>query len=173
MSLKILLLNKKVETCTGSLVTELFVLTAAHCVYGKDKKDLKIEKPFSHIDEYIRIGGSSIEFANNKSLKCIVIGFGTNAEHGGFVNQIMVKHGRKTCEGYDSVKIIDTWQQYICEIPSSKHKTYEGDSGGPMICNGLQYGVCSFSINFKGEDMQTVYMFIDYYRKWINDIIEP
>jgi len=45
MSLKILLLNKRVETCTGSLVTELFVLTAAHCVYDKDKKDIKVNIP--------------------------------------------------------------------------------------------------------------------------------
>lgn len=45
MCLKILLPNKRVETCTGSLVAELFVLTAAHCVYGKDKKDLKVNIP--------------------------------------------------------------------------------------------------------------------------------
>jgi len=63
---------------------------------------IKIEKPFSHIEEYIRIGGSPIDFANNKYLKCIVIGFGIiNAEHEGFIKQIMVKHGRKACEGYD------------------------------------------------------------------------
>ena len=60
----------------------------------------------------------------------------------------------------------------MCVIPS-KQKIYEGDSGGPMICNGLQYGLCSFSINTKGEDMQTIHMFIDYYRKWLNDIIDP
>jgi len=42
MSLKILLPNNRMATCTGSLLTELFVLTAAHCVYGKDKRDLKV-----------------------------------------------------------------------------------------------------------------------------------
>lgn len=55
----------------------------------------------------------------------------------------------------------------------NKRKTYEGDSGGPMICNGWQYGICSFSINLKNENMQTIHVFIDYYRKWVNDIIEP
>jgi len=72
----------------------------------------------------------------------------------------------------NSVQIIDTWQQYLCVVPS-KRKTYEGDSGGPMICNGWQYGVCSFSINLKDEEMQTIHVFVDYYRKWVNDIIEP
>jgi len=72
----------------------------------------------------------------------------------------------------NSVQIIDTWQQYLCVVPS-KRKTYEGDSGGPMICNGWQYGVCSFSMNLKGEKMQTIHVFVDYYRKWVNDIIEP
>ncbi|XP_015366990.1 PREDICTED: chymase-like [Diuraphis noxia] len=137
---------------------------------------MKIEKPYPHIKEYIRIGGTPIDFANNKILKCTVFGFGIiNAENTlgneGFMNEIMVKHGRKACEGYDSVQIIDTWQQYLCVVPN-KRKTYEGDSGGPMICNGWQYGLCSFSINLKGEDMQTIHVFIDYYRKWINDIIE-
>jgi len=58
-------------------------------------------------------------------------------------------------------------------VVPSKRKTYEGDSGGPMICNGWQYGICSFSINLKDENMQTIHVFIDYYRKWVNDIIEP
>jgi len=42
MSLKVFLSNNRIATCTGSLLTELFVLTAAHCVYGKDKRNLKV-----------------------------------------------------------------------------------------------------------------------------------
>ncbi|XP_015378655.1 PREDICTED: collagenase-like, partial [Diuraphis noxia] len=42
MSVKVLIPNKKMETCTGSLLSELLVLTAAHCIYGKDKRDLKV-----------------------------------------------------------------------------------------------------------------------------------
>lgn len=42
MSVKVLVPHKRIETCTGSLLTELFVLTAAHCIYGKDKRDIKV-----------------------------------------------------------------------------------------------------------------------------------
>jgi len=42
MSLKVFLSNNRIAACTGSLLTELFVLTAAHCVYGKDKRNLKV-----------------------------------------------------------------------------------------------------------------------------------
>jgi len=67
----------------------------------------------------------------------------------------------------------------LCTIPG-QNATCEGDSGGPMICNGLQYGICSFALNFYGEkekicgskNLQTVHVFIFYYREWINDIIE-
>lgn len=67
----------------------------------------------------------------------------------------------------------------MCTTPG-QNATCEGDSGGPMICNGLQYGICSFALNFYGEkenicgskNLQTVHVFIFYYREWINDIIE-
>jgi len=44
MSIRVLIPNKRMETCTGSLLSELLVLTAAHCIYGKDKRNLKVNK---------------------------------------------------------------------------------------------------------------------------------
>jgi len=58
--------------------------------------------------------------------------------------------------------------------------TCRGDSGGPMICNGKQYGVCSKYYNFKNTtaecgspDMQNVHVFLHYHLKWITNIIDP
>jgi len=50
-----------------------------------------------------------------------------------------------------------------------------------MICNGELYGVYSFALNYNGEkekelcgntNLQTVHMFVSYFRNWIEDIIQ-
>lgn len=53
-----------------------------------------------------------------------------------------------------------------------------GDDGGPMICNDKLYGVCSFFMNYEGgsidcgtDNMQSVYVFLNYHLKWINKIV--
>jgi len=59
--------------------------------------------------------------------------------------------------------------------------TCKGDSGGPMICNGKLYGVCSFYLNYAKEgnkkaecgnpNMQNVHTFLNFYKTWIDSII--
>jgi len=67
----------------------------------------------------------------------------------------------------------------LCTVPG-QNTTCKGDNGGPMICNGLLYGLSSFSLNYFGnyeaqicgnENLQSVHMFVHYFEKWINDII--
>jgi len=55
-----------------------------------------------------------------------------------------------------------------------------GDSGGPMICNGKLYGVCSFFFNHRagetvcgGPDIQTVHTFVYTHLTFVNNIIDP
>lgn len=80
-----------------------------------------------------------------------------------------------TC--WNSAQIVDTWEQYLCAVPG-KSMVCQGDSGGPMVCNNKLYGVCSFFINWKGEPhecggkhMQTVHVFIRYFKPWIDAIV--
>lgn len=50
-----------------------------------------------------------------------------------------------------------------------------------MICNGKQYGLNSFQFTYKkggglkcgDKDQQVVYVFIHYFKDWINNIIDP
>ncbi|XP_025208236.1 chymotrypsin-1-like [Melanaphis sacchari] len=154
-----------------------------HTFISGDISVLKINKPFPKIKKYIKIGGTHRDFTNGKILNCTVIGFGLINENTmgtkGFMSNIMVKHGKKACRGSESNPIKNTWQQYLCMIPG-ENTTCDGDNGGPMICNGLLYGICSFAINYNGEmenicgseNLQTVHVFLYYYRKWINNIIK-
>jgi len=48
-----------------------------------------------------------------------------------------------------------------------------------MICNNIQYGVCSYSYPYIGNDSrceylhtQVVYMFLSYHEKWLKVILE-
>jgi len=67
-----------------------------------------------------------------------------------------------------------------------KSMVCKGDSGGPMICNGKLYGICSFYYNYSdpsvkedqskrcgGPTMQTVHVFLHYHLEWINGILPP
>ncbi|XP_026816033.1 chymotrypsin-1-like [Rhopalosiphum maidis] len=153
-----------------------------HLFIKGDISVLKINEPFPKIKKYIKIGGTPSDFTDDKILNCTVIGFGLINEDTmgskGFMSNVFVKHGRKACRGSKSNPIKNTWPQYLCTIPG-ENTTCDGDNGGPMICNGLLYGICSFAINYKGdienicgsENLQTVHVFLHYYRKWIYNII--
>lgn len=48
-----------------------------------------------------------------------------------------------------------------------------------MVCNGIQYGVCSFGYPYKGgkgecglPDQQEIYSFIYVHRNWLNKIVK-
>lgn len=58
-----------------------------------------------------------------------------------------------------------------------------GDSGGPLICRGFQYGIANHGFNFKDPtdnskiecgsyDIQTRHLFIYAYRDWISNILK-
>lgn len=57
-----------------------------------------------------------------------------------------------------------------------------GDSGGPLICNGFQYGIASHGWNYKDDDaeriicgspdIQTRHLLVHQYADWINYVIE-
>lgn len=76
----------------------------------------------------------------------------------------------------------DTWPAFLCSRPDT-HMICPGDSGGPLICNGLQYGIASHGYYFKdpyttkidvmcgNPDVQTRHLFVYAYKDWILSIL--
>ncbi|KAL4103670.1 hypothetical protein QTP88_019021 [Uroleucon formosanum] len=128
------------------------------------KKIIIIDKIYyqCNLISNINIGGFPEDLAGENVLDCVVIGFGLINEHirgtEGFISRVKVKHGKKACREYN--------RYLICT--NNSNGTCDGDNGGPMICNGLQNGICSFALNFYGEkesvlcgneNIQTVHVF--------------
>ncbi|CAI6354178.1 unnamed protein product [Macrosiphum euphorbiae] len=71
----------------------------------------------------------------------------------------------------------ESYKQHLCVVPGNS-RSCEGDSGGPMICNDLQYGTCAFkyatdgtaNVNCSNFNTQTIYMFLHYHQKWLKNI---
>jgi len=66
-------------------------------------------------------------------------------------------------------------------VPLGKSKPCTGDSGGPMTCNNLQYGLCSYAYAYEGtnkkedcayQKTQVVYKFVNYHEKRLKNIME-
>lgn len=75
-----------------------------------------------------------------------------------------------------------TWKEFLCSKPDT-HMVCPGDSGGPMMCDGFQYGIASHAYNFidserpdnvvcGSPDVQTRHLFLYAYEKWIVKTME-
>ncbi|XP_003439713.1 trypsin [Oreochromis niloticus] len=195
--------------CGGFLVTEDFVVTAAHCdvenpthvVLGshniKKGYQINIEKKFKHPSySNIWLGndimllklsrkaqlGCKVQIIQlpcaEMNLKagevCQVAGWGKNRTGGENVDDLRVV----------SVSVIN---QYVCReqwpglsanvICAGGYGTNkgfcQGDSGAPLVCNGLVVGLASFNKNYNCAypDVPNIYTDISKYLKWINGIL--
>ncbi|XP_049315293.1 trypsin I-P38-like [Bactrocera dorsalis] len=92
---------------------------------------------------------------------CLVIGHGYTKENGDLSEQLQEIHvpimSREVCQHkYRGIRVIT--QSMMCAAErDNKHAPCKGDSGGPMICNGKQAGIVSWSVGCGRVEYPTVY----------------
>ncbi|XP_050527878.1 chymotrypsin-like protease CTRL-1 [Daktulosphaira vitifoliae] len=143
---------------------------------------LEIESEYEGFTEFVEIAGTPEEFENDKTLPCVVIGFGRmetqkSPDKDGYQANVLAGYGKTACHHFMND---DEWKFYVCARPNKK-MVCQGDSGGPLICNGKQYGSVKDGFNFVtgnftvcgDPDVQTRHLFLYMFKEWIFNIIKP
>ncbi|VVC36874.1 Myotoxin/Anenome neurotoxin domain,Peptidase S1A, chymotrypsin family,Serine proteases, trypsin family [Cinara cedri] len=161
-----------------------------HPDYVTDKDSdlglLKLKDPINKAHTFARIGGYPGDFI--KGLSCTIIGFGLTGKKGipekmyrGQMADVTVYYNDdKHCfEGIPKKPFKN--KKHLC-VKIGKKGTCGGDSGGPMICNKCQYGVCSSDslfdkdlINNKtlscdSDKKQCKHIFVYMFKDWVKEI---
>ncbi|MCK7622562.1 trypsin-like serine protease [Streptomyces sp. RS10V-4] len=175
------------ETCSASLIAPTWVLTAKHCVaggalsfrigsldqysggtvangvqtytHGADLALVRLDRPVS--TTYAVLGQpGSVSVGQNVQ----VYGWGATSRCGSEINcqSRYLKYADVTVTGgctdaYGGSAICASWGDGI---------TAGGDSGGPMMANGVQVGVASTS----DRQSTTAYSNVTAYRSWIRSV---
>lgn len=180
-----LIQNNTGGTCTGTLIAPSYVLTAKHCQapamtfkLGTDASnfvshatDQQIVHPMSdlmilHLTSPIE-GKSIMRYNTSDSFpavgtNCTMVGFGGHAEPDGSSTSGKKRSATVQITSTDNTWVIVKWGTGI---------SAPGDSGGPLICNGLIEGVLYGSNQVWPNTTHSFYTPAE--AAWIDRVIQP
>uniref|UniRef100_A0A1B6CC77 Peptidase S1 domain-containing protein n=1 Tax=Clastoptera arizonana TaxID=38151 RepID=A0A1B6CC77_9HEMI len=125
--------------------------------------------------DYCQLSSSMTTMSTINGDRCTILGWGRTDTHN-LIKNTELKLGRvalidkEQCSALRNNLCQDT---ELCTVDPDKETGWcKGDSGGPVMCNGVQYGVISFGRkDCEKFKIPQVSQRVDIHINWINDII--
>ncbi|KZS03410.1 putative Trypsin-7 [Daphnia magna] len=178
-------LDLSIRTCGGTLISTSIVLSAAHCFEGLKAASTsaftltvnttKLNGGIGAITRGVRKFvvhplGEAYTTSTYTGQQAVIVGWGDTSEGGSNSNDLLKATvtvlTNEACNlQYNKINNTIT-NNMVCAAAPGKD-TYQGDSGGPMLVEGVQIGITNFGEGCADPRFAGVYTRVTRYINWI------